>query len=315
MPPIIPNIVFDRGIPNVEQWAHALSKHTPAITFDYWPSETLDPDNVRVFATFAASKETFKALGKLDLVVSLARGVDGLLASGSVPKDIPIVKIHDPTQVDQVTEYIVAALTTHHLRLAEYATLAKSGTWAPLQMKVPKDVHIGILGAGAIGLNAAEKIQSLGFTVSVWSRNKRRGLYGMQSFTGADGLFSMCAQIDILVCTLPHTEKTKGLINAQLLQVLSPGAYVINVGRGETLVDEALIAKIKSGHISGAMLDVFSTEPLPATHEYWAMPEVTVTPHIAGFTVPEARVVSLARILSEYQSGNLTNIVDRVEGF
>ena len=155
MPTNSPDIVFDRAIPDVEQWAHALGEHAPRISFDYWPSETLDPSSVRVFATFAATKETFEALDKLDLVVSLARGADGLIASAGV-------KMHDPTQVDQVTEYIVAALTTHHLRLAEYATLSQRGTWLPLQMKVPKDVRVGILGAGAIGLNAAHKIKSLG---------------------------------------------------------------------------------------------------------------------------------------------------------
>ena len=315
MPPKYPDIVFDRAIPDVEQWVHALRVHAPELHCDYWPSETLDAGAVRVFATFAAAKETFEALDNLDLVVSLARGADGLVASGGVPEDVPIAKLHDLTQVDQVTEYIVAALTTHHLRLEEYATLAKNRMWAPLEMKVPKDVHVGILGVGAIGLNAARKIKSLGFSVSVWSRSVRRDLSGIQSFAGSAGLLTMCANTNVLVCTLPHTEKTNGLINAQVLQELAAGAYVINVGRGQTVVDEALIAAIRDGHISGAMLDVFSTEPLPATHEYWAMPEVTVTPHIAGFTVPEARVGSLTRILSEYRSGSLTSLVDRMEGF
>ncbi len=237
------------------------------------------------------------------LIVSLGMGVDHLLADDRLPEGVPIVRIMDDGLVGQMSEYALYWALRHHrdIDMEDFVdTLHR---------------RIGILGLGTIGQDTARKFAALGFPTAGWSRTKK-SLPGIETFHGPDGLARVLAQSDILVNVLPLTRDTKGLLDARLFAALPKGAYLINMARGGHVVDEALLAALDSGHLSGAALDVFNQEPLPPEHRYWTHPKVRVTPHVAGATNPRTASPGVIENIRNIRTGKpLVNTVDPHSGY
>ncbi|MDP3160759.1 MAG: glyoxylate/hydroxypyruvate reductase A [Reyranella sp.] len=251
----------------------------------------------------------------LKLIVSLGMGVDHLLADDRLPEGVPIVRIMDDGLVGQMSEYALYWALRHHRDIDKYAASQRAKQWKVEDFVDTLHRRIGILGLGTIGQDTAKKFAALGFPTAGWSRTKK-SLPGIETFHGADGLARVLAQSDILINVLPLTRDTKGLLDAKVFATLPRGAYLINMARGGHVVDEALLAALDSGHLSGAALDVFNQEPLPQEHRYWTHPRVQVTPHVAGATNPRTASPGVIENIRNIRAGKpLINTVDAKSGY
>lgn len=249
------------------------------------------------------------------LIVSLGMGVDHLLADDKLPEGVPIVRIMDDGLVGQMSEYALYWALRHHRDIDKYAASQRAKQWKVEDFVDTVHRRIGILGLGTIGQDTAKKFAALGFPTAGWSRTKK-SLPGIETFHGSDGLARVLAQSDILINVLPLTRDTRGLLDAKLFAALPRGAYLINMARGGHVVDEALLAALDSGHLSGAALDVFNQEPLPPEHHYWTHPKVQVTPHVAGATNPRTASPGVIENIKNIRAGKpLINTVDPKSGY
>ncbi len=249
------------------------------------------------------------------LIVSLGMGVDHLLADDKLPEGVPIVRIMDDGLVGQMSEYALYWALRHHRDIDKYAASQRAKIWKVEDFVDTVHRRIGILGLGTIGQDTAKKFAALGFPTAGWSRT-RKSLPGIETFHGPDGLARVLAQSDILVNVLPLTRDTRGLLDAKFFAALPRGAYLINMARGGHVLDEALLAALDSGHLSGAALDVFNHEPLPPEHRYWTHPRVQVTPHIAGATNPRTASPGVIENIRNIRAGKpLINTVNPKSGY
>jgi len=249
------------------------------------------------------------------MIVSLGMGVDHLLADDKLPAGVPITRIMDDGLVGQMSEYAIYWALRHHRDIDKYAASQRAKQWKVEDFVDTIHRRMGILGLGTIGQDTAKKIAALGFPTAGWSRTQKT-LPGIETFHGPDGLARVLAQSDILINVLPLTRDTKGLLDAKLFAALPRGAYLINMARGGHVVDDALLAALDSGHLSGAALDVFNTEPLPPEHRYWTHPKVQVTPHIAGATNPRTASPGVIANIRSLRTGKpLINTIDARSGY
>lgn len=282
----------------VRIWRDALHAVKPDLTIRTW-SELQSPDEIEFVLCWQPENGSLGRLSHLRAVFSIGAGVDHILKDTSLPAHIPVVRMLDPSLDNAITQYILLAVLRQHRRIDAYRELQSRGIWKKLGISnlcLPK---IGILGLGRLGMRAARLLTELGYPVSGWSRSTKH-VEGVTSYCGLEGLAPMLAQSDILVSILPSTQATKGLLNTALFAQLPRGAHVINVGRGEHLVEDDLLAALDTGQISGATLDVFSVEPLPVGHSFWGHPRIIITPHIGGDTIPETA--------AEFVVGNIEKI-------
>jgi glyoxylate/hydroxypyruvate reductase A len=254
------------------------------------------------------------SLPNLKLIVSLGMGVDHLLSDDKLP-DVPITRIMDDGLIGQMSEYALYWALRHHRDIDKYAASQRAQTWKVEDFVDTIHRRIGMLGLGTIGQDTAKKFAALGFPTAGWSRTPKN-LPGIKTFHGADGLMRLLAESDILVNVLPLTRDTRGLLDAKAFAALPKGAYFINMARGGHVVDEALLAALNSDHLSGAVLDVFNQEPLPADHPYWTHPKVHVTPHIAGATNPRTASPGVIDNIKRLRSGReLLHRIDPKTGY
>ncbi len=251
----------------------------------------------------------------LKLIVSLGMGVDHLLADDQLPEGVPITRIMDDGLVGQMSEYAIYWALRHHRDIDKYAASQRAKQWKPEVFVDTLHRRVGILGLGSIGQDTARKFAALGFPTAGWSRTART-MPGVETFHGQDGFARLLARSDILIDVLPLTRDTRGLLDAKAFAALPRGAYFINMARGGHVVDEALLAALDSGHLSGAALDVFNTEPLPPEHRYWTHPAVHVTPHIAGATNPRTASPGVIENIRNLRAGRaLIHTVDPKSGY
>ena len=303
------------GADNAQRWQGLLSEALGRpMVVRCWP-EIGPPDDVEVVLAWKAPAGALTKFPKLRLIVSLGMGVDHLLQDPALPAGIPIVRIMDSGLVGQMAEYALYFALRHHRDMAAYEASQRRGEWKVEPFVDTIDRRVGIMGLGAIGTDVAKKFATIGFPTAGWSRTPRT-IDGVQCFHGDAELGNFLARSDILVNVLPLTPTTRGMIDARFLGQLPKGAYLINMGRGPTVVDTDLIAAMDSGHIAGAALDVFHHEPLPAAHAFWTHPKVLVTPHIAGETNPRTAAESVAENIRRMDAGQpLIHTIDRAAGY
>ena len=200
----------------------------------------------------------------LKLIVSLGMGVDHLLSDDKLP-DVPITRIMDDGLIGQMSEYALYWALRHHRDIDKYAASQRARQWKVEDFVDTIHRRIGILGLGTIGQDTAQKFAALGFPTAGWSRTDK-SLPGIETFHGQDGFTRLMGQSDILVNVLPLTRETRGILDAKAFAALPTGAYFINMARGGHVVDEALLAALDSGHLSGAVLDVFNQEQIGRAH-------------------------------------------------
>lgn len=253
-------------------------------------------------------------LPNLKWIHSLWAGVERLVAELG-PKTPPIVRLIDPELARTMAEAVLAWTYYIHRDMPAYHRQQQNALWQPLPYVKPQDFTVGILGLGVMGMKAAERLKEAGFNVEAWSRSPKR-VPGIDTFSGNDGLEALLAASDVVICLVPLTSETRGLIDARHLSLFKPGASIINFARGPVVVSADLIEALDAGKLSHAVLDVFDSEPLPQGSPFWAHPNVTVLPHISGPTDRgTAAAVVAANIRAYRESGKMPVTVDPVLGY
>jgi len=244
----------------------------------------------------------------LKLIYSMGAGVDGVLADSSIPKELPLCRVVDPQMAFSMTNYILMAVLQHHRQWDAYAAAQKKKHWA--QHEVDElDLQIGVLGLGHLGMDAALKLHQLGFSVSGYSNSPKNTPFS--SYSGA-ALTTFLAELNMLICVLPLTPKTKGILSNPLFKQLKQPTYLINVSRGGVQVEDDIVEALDKGQLSGAFLDVFEQEPLPKESPLWHHPKIKLTPHIASLTREHESVRQVLENIKRLENGiPLLHQVDR----
>ena len=253
---------------------------------------------------------------ELKAIFNLGAGVDALMKlNDQLPAHVPIIRMEDAGMGEQMADYVSHAVLRYFRHFDQYQQQANSASWQQKGSDKKRDFNIAVLGLGVLGKVIAKRLQMLNFPVLGWSRTQKQ-LEGVTCFWGANGLNSCLAQARVAVNILPLTDATKHIFNRSALSQLPKGAYLVNVGRGAHVVETDLLALLQSGHLAGATLDVFQTEPLPADHAFWTQPNVTITPHIAAQTLIDDGYAQIAEKLQRLEQGlPVTGVIDRNRGY
>ena len=240
--------------------------------------------------------------------------MDALLKLRLPPKAL-VVRLDDAGMAVQMAEYVCHAVIRHFREFDGYEADTQAGRWGYRKPRLRSDYPIGVMGLGVLGERVAKALAQFEFPINGWSRSPK-AIGGVRAFAGADQFQDFLAASRVLVNLLPLTPDTANVINKDTLARLQPGAYVINVARGAHLVDEDLLAAIDSGHVAGATLDVFRTEPLPAGHAFWTHPRITVTPHTSARTLRDESIAQIARKMVALEHGEtVAGIVNPARGY
>jgi glyoxylate/hydroxypyruvate reductase A len=279
-------------------------------------SDAYAPEDIDYVVAFRPPPGFLKTLPNLKAIFSLGAGVDGFLKDPEFPRSVPLVRFVDVTLAREMAQYVVMHTLLIHRHQRHFDEGQKKKEWRQMMLPRPSaDTRVGVLGLGEIGSVTAERLAMFDFAVSGWSRT-RKSVPGVKSFAGEEELAAFLGQCDIMTCLLPLTPQTRGIMNAELFARLPKDAWVINVARGQHLVEADLIAALDSGHLAGAVLDVFETEPLPPDNPLWTHPKVTVTPHIAAISAPEAAVRYIVDGIARAERGEaLKDVVDLGKGY
>ena len=273
------------------------------------------PEDIAVALVFKPPAGLLAGLPNLRLIQSLGAGVDFIVERGALPPGVPVARLVDPIMAGRMAEYVLAAILRVERRFDAYARQQDEGLWRRLPQRDPQAVRVGVMGSGVLGAETAAVLARHGFRVAVWSRTPK-DMTGIESFAGPDGLVPFLARSDHLVCLLPLTDATRGILSARTLGHLPAGAHLVNCARGAHVVDADLLTLLDEGHLAGATLDVFVEEPLPAAHPYWRHPKVFVTPHVSSITDPASAVGQIVENLERLERGApLINLMDREAGY
>ncbi len=304
---------------DADPWERRFRAAAPGRDIRLWPDRVGDPDGIAYAAAWLPPAGAFAPFRNLRAIFSLGAGVDALLADRALPQ-VPVVRVVDPDLTRRMTEYVTLHVLMHHRRQRLYDEQQRRRVWREHAQPPAREVHVGIMGLGVLGRDAAEVLARLGFRVAGWSRTPH-AIAGIETFHGAAGLDAFLARTEILVCLLPATPATEGILNLALLRKLNRkgalgGAYLINSGRGRLQVDADIVAALDEGALAGATLDVFPVEPLPATSPLWTHPKATITPHNSAASVPEEVVGYIVRQIERLEAGErLENVIERARGY
>lgn len=294
---------------------HQFQRRLPQHQLQRWP-DVGDPDAVRYAIAWGPPDEFFNGLGNLEAVLSVAAGVDHLLNHPGLPARLPIIRLSDAGMADKIAEYVHYGVMRARRGYLQYELQQQNCQWLPLDDREPADFRVGILGLGVMGLRTAEVLQSAGYPVVGWRRKNTTGGNQPHCFYGDAELPGFLANLSALVCLLPLTPATRGIIDRTTLKQLPRGCHLINAARGGHVVQEDLLWALDSGQLDSALLDVCEPEPLPADDKLWSHPKVTLTPHIAGPTQREASVEQIVRAVVALDEGGVpTGLVDRAQGY
>ena len=251
---------------------------------------------------------------RLELVVSLRAGVEELLEEGKVARNVAIVRANDPSLQHSMVEAVLLHVLTAHRGGIGYRAAQRRCLWQPCEQRLASERSVGVLGLGHLGAAAALALVQRGFAVTGWSRTAKT-VAGVHCMAGDDSLADVLSVSEILVCLLPLTEATRGLLDAGRLAQLPSGATLINVGRGAHVDEAALLEALNDGHLGGAILDVFAREPLPASHPFWAHERIVVYPHVSADPHPRTASQAAANMIRCYRARKAVPGIDRVAGY
>jgi glyoxylate/hydroxypyruvate reductase A len=296
-----------------EPWRRAFAAAFPDMPFEVWP-HVKDRNAVRYALVWNPPPGLLKTLPNLKAVLALGAGVDALLADPTTPQ-LPVVRLRDAGLAPQMAEYAIYAVLHFHRSMPAYREQQAAARWQPLAPVLASQWPVGVMGTGIIGGLIARHLVALGYPVRGWSRSGT-SIDGVEGFAGDARLDAFLSGCRTIVNVLPLTPQTAGILNTRTFAAMPRGSYVVNIGRGGHLVESDLLAALDSGHIAGAMLDVFEQEPLDASHRFWSHPGVVVTPHIAGVTVAaEAEAQVIANVMRMERGEQPVGVVDREKGY
>ncbi len=295
-------------------WSAAIRSLVPDVDLRFWPDS--GPAAEIDFAIVGGKAPgDLRGFANLKAIQSTWAGVNHLLADSNLPFDRPLARMVDQGLTVSMTEFIVLHVLDSARDGPQLRAAQRAGQWLDLDPVAPRTITVAVLGLGTLGADAGTRLAGLGFTVRGWSRS-RKEIAGIESFAGGDGLRECLSGAHILVCLLPLTDDTRGILNAATFAPLARGGVLIHAARGAHLVEADLLAALQSGQLSRAVLDVFATEPLPADHPFWRHPRVTVTPHVAAITRPGTGAADIVENYRRALAGErLINQVDRAKGY
>jgi glyoxylate/hydroxypyruvate reductase A len=302
-------LLFRSSSDYVPVWRSELLRLVPDLDFRLYPDIGKAAD-IEAALVWNPPRGLLGSLANLKLVISLGAGVDHLLADPELPRQVPIMRLVDPAQIAQMSEFVLMQVLRLHRQDLTYAAQQRDRVWRELAQPAAAERRIGVLGLGQYGADAAGKLRALGFDVAGWSRGPTT-IAGIPCFHGKAGFAALLARTDILVCLLPLTAETAGILDAAAFALMPRGAMIVNVGRGGHLVEADLLAALGAGQLNGAALDVFGTEPLPSDHPIWSDPRIILTPHVAAISNPLTAAPLVADALQRLRDGKpLLNLVD-----
>lgn len=294
-------------------WARLFAERMPEMPFHVWP-ETGDPAAVRYLAAWQPPADIASLFPNLEILFSVGAGADQF-DYASLPPHLPVVRMIEPGIIGGMVEYATLAVLALHRDFPLYREQQRARIWKGAPVRPAATRRVGVMGLGVLGQAVLERLAGFGFALSGWSRSPR-SIPGVDCYAGPEALPRFLAGCEILVCLLPLTEATRGILDRRLFAALPRGAGLVNVGRGPHLVSEDLIAALEEGQISAAVLDVADPEPPPPEHPFWSHPRVWLTPHIASMTQPETAVDAVIANLRRHMRGEpLQGLVDRSLGY
>ncbi|QOV96054.1 glyoxylate/hydroxypyruvate reductase A (plasmid) [Novosphingobium sp. ES2-1] len=282
--------------------------------FLHWGKDSVDPQVVRYIATWNAPPDFIAQFPNLEILFSVGAGIDQL-PIGALPPQVRVVRMVEQGIITGMAEYVAMACLALHRDLPFFISEQRAGRWTYRHTRLASESRIGVMGLGELGRAALDVLKPLGFPLSGWSRT-RREIAGVECFAGTEQLDAFLMQADILVCLLPLTDETRGILCRETFAKMPVGSAVINAGRGGHLVAEDLIEALDQGQLRAAMLDVTCPEPLPEGHAFYRHPAIFLTPHVAAETRHETAGNVLADNLERLLAGDaLLGEVDRKRGY
>ena len=283
-----------------EQWKRLFAEHAPDIEWRAWP-DIGDPKDIRYLAAWQAPDDLETRLPNLEVLFALSAGVDQLDLD-RLPTSLPVVRLLDPGITRGMCEYASFAVLSLHRDMLRYRQQQVARCWQAHLLQPAAQRRVGVMGLGMQARQILATLQTFGFALSGWARSEHR-IAGVDCFAGDEQLPAFLGQCDIVLCVLPLTEQTKGILNRQLFHHLPKGAALVNMGRGGHLIEEDLLEALASGQLSAAVLDVLQQEPAAPDHPFWQHPQILLTPHIAAMTQPESAFGVLLDNIRRHQRG------------
>lgn len=305
------NITFCCTDTKAEPWLAGLRAAFPEATVDVWQPGAAQADVAVVWAPpqrFLDEQQALKAL------FNIGAGVDALLKL-RLPPGVRVVRLDDAGMSVQMAEYVCHAVIRHFREFDGYEADVKAGKWSYRKPRDRKDFAVGVMGLGVLGERVARALRVFDFPVHGWSRTPK-AIEGVFTHSGEVGLETFLSASRVLVNLLPLTPDTQDILNRHTLGRLQPGGYLINVARGAHLVEADLLALLDSGHLAGATLDVFRTEPLPPVHPFWTHPQISITPHTSARTLRDESIAQIAGKIRALEAGQpIAGVVDAIRGY
>lgn len=306
-------LAFHSAYEGIEAWRESLAPLLPEIEILH-DSEIKHPERVRSAMIWAPPDGFFARFENLQLIINLGAGVDQLLERSDLP-DVPIVRLSDPAMARMMASYTLFSVLRHARDIPFFEAAQRRREWTFRLPRHAFEISVAVLGLGELGALAADEIARHGFDTHGWATRPRE-LPSVTVHTGADALLPLIAEMDIVVSMLPLTPETRNILDARAFAAMKPGAALVNLSRGAVVEEEALIAALRSGHLSGAALDVFQREPLPPESPLWGLPGVLVTPHLASFASPKTSAEQVARnVMASREGRPLCHQVSRARGY
>ena len=297
-----------------ELWRAALNEVLPDLEIRPW-EDPGDLEEIEFALVWKPPHGALRKFPKMKAIFSVGAGVDALLGDPDLPDGVPLCRMVDDSLTRGMVEYTLLHVLRHHRDQPLLEENQRAGEWDAFASPLASERRVGVMGLGAIGGAAAEALAALGFQTAGWSRGPKE-IAGVECHHGPDGMKAFLRDAEILVCLLPLTPETEGILDKNLFRQLPKGACLINAGRGDQQVEEDILDALESGQLGHATLDVFREEPLPSDHPFWNHPRVTVTPHNAAITEAKSATRIVAENIRRLGKGRpLLNLVDRTAGY
>ena len=307
------HIVYKSEATRGAHWQRWLAEHAPDVQMHIWP-DIGDASEVEFLIAWQPPEAVMTTFPNLKALLSVGAGADQFDLS-LLPPELPVVRMIEPGLTQGMVEYVTFAVLGLHRDMPRYFQQQRAAQWQTHQIRTAYQRRVGVMGLGELGQAALKLLVSLVFDCAGWSRTPRE-LDGVRCWHGAEQLEAFLAHSEILVCLLPLTDSTRGMLNADLFKQLPHGAALVQVGRGPQLNDDDLLTALSSGQLSAAVIDVTDPEPLPSEHPFWQHPAIWLTPHIASQTQTDTAVAALLDNLRRYQRGEpMVGLIDRNRGY